>query len=391
MGRFGDIASPAELTHVGGDSAPGPVDLDGGGGHPQVEALADELVGDGVELLVRSLDVVVDADGDLLPLGELIGVLGKGPKRRALELAEQVLPRGHLAAKGPGVQLVHLGRDRLVQLGEREEPSVAKRRQHPPLDREHTCLGGRLVTRPAHPRRQHDRVVVGGELAIGGVELGLVEAGRRDAGLQVVRHGDLADAAEGREGVHVGADEAREVLAPRRLDVAHPREAEHGDEHLGLVHLARLGIAPGRLVAGEVDEHPLAGRVGEAHDDVQGGDEAAVVLAELAVAEALGVLGAPLEPEKAQRHVVATSAQLLVDGGPVRDRTLGRRLELREEQGLEALLVQLVGQWPGHPGGVRPAEVLADGAPRHADGPGDLARGPPRGAKSENFGGLAHG
>ena len=74
------------------------------------------------------------------------------------------------------------------------------------------------------------------------------------------------------------------------------------------MHLSGLWIAPRRPVAGEVDEHSLAGRVGETHDDVQGGDEAAVVLAELAVAEAVELLLAPLaplEPDKAQRHVVA--------------------------------------------------------------------------------------
>ena len=76
------------------------------------------------------------------------------------------------------------------------------------------------------------------------------------------------------------------------------------------------GIDVGHGVAGPVDEELLAGPVGLAHDHVDPADVGAVVLAEVGVAVAVGVIAAVLLPEELQGDVLV-GAQLLVHLRPV--------------------------------------------------------------------------
>ena len=175
VGRVGDIAAGSVLPEVGGDPLAAIEHLDGRGGHTHVETAAHQLVGHGVEPVVHR-QVVVDADGRLLPLGHLVAGGGQRAEGVSLLVIEQVLPRGGLAPEGTGVHHLHLGGDGLVQVTEGEEPPVAQRGQHPALDGQHAGLHSRLVPGPIGAGGQDGRLVVGGELGVGGVELGLVEA-----------------------------------------------------------------------------------------------------------------------------------------------------------------------------------------------------------------------
>ena len=92
------------------------------------------------------------------------------------------------------------------------------------------------------------------------------------------------------------------ALAPRiggRGDgVRVARRAERGHEQLGGPDLARVGVDDRDRRARVVDEQLLAGPVVVAHDDVEVASPAAVVLDELGVAIAIGVVFAVLDPER---------------------------------------------------------------------------------------------
>ena len=73
-----------------------------------------------------------------------------------------------------------------VQRGQREEASMAQAGQHPSADNLHANLHLRLVARLVGPGRDDGRAVVAGQIGIGAVDQGLVEAGPSDAGAEIV-------------------------------------------------------------------------------------------------------------------------------------------------------------------------------------------------------------
>src|SRR5262249_16184699 len=93
----------------------------------------------------------------------------------------------------------------------------------------------------------------------------------------------------------MGQQPRLQVLASRRLDVEHPAGAEHRHEDLGRGDLAGQPIDEVHLVAGEVDEHPLPGRVLHPQHRVLDAQPALVVVAGLTVAPALGLVLAQLQ------------------------------------------------------------------------------------------------
>ena len=94
--------------------------------------------------------------------------------------------------------------------------------------------------------------------------------------------------------------------------------------------------------------------------------EVAVEVGELAVAVAVGMDLAVLEPEQLECHTF--SPQLLVDMVPVRSRPGDvRRDDRREEQVLERAVVELVRQRPGEPRGARSLDVVGDGREGNAE------------------------
>lgn len=75
-------------AQVGGDTPAAMEQLDGLGGDPSADLLADQLMRDRV-VVPGDLDVVVDAGSAFLPLGILIGPGREGLKGRLVDLLEQ--------------------------------------------------------------------------------------------------------------------------------------------------------------------------------------------------------------------------------------------------------------------------------------------------------------
>jgi hypothetical protein len=232
-----------------------------------------------------------------------------------------------------------------------------------------------------------------GQLGIGRVELGVVEAGLRDGRAQVVGDGDLGDAAVVGPHVLMGPEPGAQVLSPRRLDVQQARAAEHCDEDLGLPRLAGIGVDDLHRVAREVDEAPLACSVAEAHHDVLSRQPGLVVVAELAVAVTVGMLLPPLEPDQPERHVMVTALQLPVHRPPVRHRPgCGARCARSwVEHLLESFVIEVVGERPGEPERLGSREHLVDGALARCDARCDLPFAESCCPQAQGFSDLSHG
>ena len=129
---------------------------------------------------------------------------------------------------------------------------------------------------------------------------------------------DLRDAAEILEHPDVGPDPVRELLARNGLSVGVAARSQDTDEQLAGDGLARSAVDDPGLLPREVDEALLPGPVHLAHGGREPANEAVVVLAELGVAVALGVIAQVLDPQKLQGH--ARAAQLLVEAGQIGQR-----------------------------------------------------------------------
>ena len=169
-------------------------------------------------------------------------------------------------------RLHHLGVDlhdavahRVVHLGQGEETPVAQLAEHEARDDADGVLNFGLVARAANPRRQHHEAVVIREILVGAVDARLVARWLGDAGFEIVRYGGPRHAAEEIERVDVRPDPVGQRLAPARLRVGVARRAQHRDEQMRLVHLARHRIDDRRRAAGPVHEQLVARRVGLPH------------------------------------------------------------------------------------------------------------------------------
>ena len=183
-----------------------------------------------------------------------------------------------------------------------------------------------------------------------------------------------------------------QLLGGKRLREQVARCTGHRDEQLGVEDdLAGSAVMDRDLHAGEVDEELLAGAVHLTHDDVHVCPEGPVVVDELGVAIAVGVGLAVFEPQQLEGHPL--SPQLSVHVGEVRHRpgdVGGRRR--REQQLLEVVVGELLGQRPGQPGRDGAPDVIADGGERELEGEPDLAeREPLAEGEADDVADLAHG
>ena len=258
----------------------------------------------------------------------------------------------------PGDAIVEVGdavADRGVQFRQTEEAPVAEPGDDPAFDQQHADLDFGLVAGFVGTRR-HDRgVVMGGEIGIGAVDRRLEEAGLGDAGFEIVRDDLRRHAAEERQSPAMGCRPVGQRLCQCRLGIGVAGGAEHGDEHLGCMHFAGQAVDEGDRLAGIVDEHPLAGRMGLAHARRQALLPALVALAELAVAIAVRMNGPVLFPKQQQRH--RRLGQFAVDRRPVRQRPRPRSRSSRGRK--QALLQHRV----RHAVRQRPNDAGAFGAP----------------------------
>jgi hypothetical protein len=127
------------------------------------------------------LDVVVEPDPALLPLGEDVGLGRQRLERRSFQIIEQSATACTEMARCAGIDLRYEFGDGLVQCGEREELSVAQLGDDEASRDLNRDLHFGLVTRPIRSRRHNGGVVVGRHLGIGAVDRRLVETGLGDA------------------------------------------------------------------------------------------------------------------------------------------------------------------------------------------------------------------
>ena len=241
---------------------------------------------------------------------------GQGPERRAIELLVETAAADAQLLQRPVVELVEQDADRLVERAEVEEGLVAEPGQYPALGHEHTGFDGGLVTGLARPRRDHDGAVVGGQVLVGAIDLGLVAAGAGDGALELVRDPQRGGAAEVVHHVDVRVDPVNQLLGLGRLGVGEAAGAEHGDEQLDRAQFTRAPVDQRRPLAREVDEGLLAGAVHLAHRRPQPPGPLPVDLAELRVAVAVRMDLGVLLPEQLQGDAVA----LELAGGCMRSR-----------------------------------------------------------------------
>ena len=133
--------------------------LDGVGGDAHVHLFFDERMGHGVVMAV-DLDVIVDVDPGLLPLGVFVRFDGQGAQGRFIQLLKQRAPGARQFLEGPVVERLEQRPDGPVQLGQGEALTVAQRCKDPALYHLDPDLGLRLVTGTTHPRRDDGHPIV---------------------------------------------------------------------------------------------------------------------------------------------------------------------------------------------------------------------------------------
>jgi len=206
------------------------------------------------------------------------------------------------------------------------------------------------------PRRDHGGFELRGELGVPGVEVGVVQMALEHALLQAVGDRHVRHAAEIGEHAPMAREPVAALHVLGRPGVEQLTEAEAGHEHPGFADLAGLDLDPLDRIAGVIDLDAFAGR------ELARGDGGFSVLRELAVkllpevrvgGERLGTL----LPQELQRM---PEPQVVHDRWPV-DLTHPQRIAPRSR---------------GIRRATRAIPDFAHGAPRTAQGLGDLAQAP---------------
>ncbi len=156
---------------------------------------------------------------------------------------------------------------------------------------------------------------MGRQIEIGPVEPRLVPVGAGDADLRVVGHQLRRHAAHEGERPDMRADPVWQRLGPARLGIGVIGGAHGGDEDLCRPDLAGPAVNQIDRLAGIVDEHALAGRMGLAHRWRQPAFPGAVQLAPAAVGVTARLALPVFLPQQHQGD--AGPAQLVVDMGSI--------------------------------------------------------------------------
>ncbi len=298
--------------------------LDGALVEEDLDPLAHEMVGHRVEVPFE-FDVIVDVDAGVFAgaIGERFG--GQGRELRRLVLHE-------LAASGPGqllegtlVDRIHERADRLVEFGQREEHALAQRGHDHAAGHEHPGLHLGLVAGLAHPGGEDGAPVVGRQLGVGRVQVGLVAIRLSDPGLQVVADDDFGNTAEVGERPAVGREERVRAATERGLGVEVVARTHHRDEQVGRPHLACAGGHDLHRVTGPVHEQALAVSMLLAHHQIEAALPCAVAFAVPAVAPAVRFLPSVFTPEQLKCHV-SVVGELRAHPAPVRLSRVDRAL-----------------------------------------------------------------
>ncbi len=207
--------------------------LDGALGDARIDLLTQQAMRHRVVMAV-DVDVIVERDAALAPLGVNVGLDRQGGERRPVEFVEQLAPADAEAAHRPAVEIAEQRGDREVQLGQREEALVAQASQDPALDHLHADLDLGLVARSGaagpggSPCRSGWRSPGRSAFSPGSCQLALSTPALRLSGT-IWRH-----AAEERQRTHVRADPVGQRLASRsprrRCSSTRPARRRSADE-----------------------------------------------------------------------------------------------------------------------------------------------------------------
>jgi hypothetical protein len=221
--RFGHVirergeAAFAGAAPVTGHPFPFVQYLHGSGSQAHVDRLADQAVGDAVEMAV-DFDMIIEVDAGFAPLGLLVGLGRQGGERglvvgqelgvtRARELFEEAVVEFRQQRANSGIELV-----------ETKEGVGAQPGEDPAFDQLDPGLDLGLVPGFVGARRQHGRAVMRGQVSIGGVEVGFVATGFGNPRFEIVGYDELRHPAKEGEGADMRANLYKSILDLTKCD-----------------------------------------------------------------------------------------------------------------------------------------------------------------------------
>jgi len=170
-----------------------------------------ELVGDAVVVTV-DLDMVVDVDSGLFPLGILIGYRRQRLEDGFIEGFEEGFASGIEFLELAGVEIFQGSEDDLVELPDAEEVMVSQGSQNPALCHKHSGLHFGFVPGMPDASRDHGGSIMLSELQISGVDLRFIPAGLADSCFEIIGHKNLRHTAEELEGMYMRSNPGRQIL-----------------------------------------------------------------------------------------------------------------------------------------------------------------------------------
>jgi hypothetical protein len=219
-----------------------------------------ELVWDAVVVTVN-LDMVVDVDSGLFPLGILIRDGRQRFEGRLIKGFEEGFAGSVEFLELAGVEIFQGSGDDLIELSDVEEVMVSQGSQDPALCHKHSGLHFGFVSGMPNASRDHGGSVMLSEFQVSGVDVRFIPAGLADPCLEIVRDKDLRHPLEELEGMHMRSDPGGQILGGGGFSEGIAAGSEGGDKDLSLGDLTRCRINDGDCLAGIIHEELLAGPV----------------------------------------------------------------------------------------------------------------------------------
>jgi hypothetical protein len=209
----GGMTVPLRRPGVTGNPSSLMEDLHGVCGYTNIDLLFYQLIGDGV-IITLDLDMIIDMNPGLLPLGVDIGLSRKGFKGGLIQGFKEGFTGPGQFFEGPFIEFCDQFTDGTIEFIEAKKGDMAESGQDPPFHHLHSDFHFCLVSRFSYPGRDDGTAVMGSHFLITGVEVGFIVAGLFDPRFKVVRNHDLGDPTEKDKCPAVGADPIGQGLSP---------------------------------------------------------------------------------------------------------------------------------------------------------------------------------
>jgi len=186
-------------------------DLHGGGCQAHIHLFPGEWIGDAVVVTI-DLDMVVDVDSGLFPLGILVGYGRQSFEGRFIEGLEEGFASGVEFLELAGVEIFQGSGDDLVELPDAKEVMISQRSQNPALCHKHSGLHFGFV--PGMPDASGDNggSIMLSELQVSGVDVRFIPAGLADSCFEIIRDKDLWHPLKELEGMHMSSNPGGQIL-----------------------------------------------------------------------------------------------------------------------------------------------------------------------------------